>query len=334
MKIFKNTILVFLLACAAPVVFAAVYKLGPLGDELIGQVSSVVVQDGENFHAIAHRHDVGYVELMEANPGVDPLATPAGTVLIIPTRYILPNVARQGVVINLAEMRMYYYPKNSAEVWTFPVGIGRLGTQTPDGAMKVIEHLDHPTWHAPASVIADRAKEGVVIPKIVPPGPDNPLGEFALRLSRPTYLIHGTNDNSGVGRRSSAGCIRMYPEDISKLFHEIKKGESVVIINEPYKLGRHNDYVYVEGHLPLQEVKDNFQNLDKIIDGYLLELGGSRAQQAVDMKKALRIASQQQGLPQRVGQLSVVSDENPVEKVDQSAKKDKITYLFFKHNAG
>ncbi len=323
MKIFKNIMVVFLLVSVAPVIFAAVYKLGPLGDELIGQVSSVVVQDGENFHAIAHRHDVGYVELMEANPGVDPLATPAGTVLIIPTRYILPNVARQGVVINLAEMRMYYYPKNSSEVWTFPVGIGRLGTQTPDGAMKVIEHLDHPTWHAPASVIADRAKEGVVVPKIVPPGPDNPLGEYALRLSRPTYLIHGTNDNSGVGRRSSAGCIRMYPEDISKLFHELKRGESVVIINEPYKLGRHNDYVYVEGHLPLQEVKDNFQDLDKIIDGYLLELGGSRAQQAVDMKKALRIASQQQGLPQRVGQLSEVSDEKPSEKVDQQKETVK-----------
>lgn len=314
MKFIKNTVSFFLLACIAPAVCAAVYKLGPPGDDLIGKVSSTVVKEGENFNTVAHRFDIGYVELVEANPGVDPQKTPAGTVLIIPTRYILPNAPREGVVINLAEMRLYYYPKNTGEVWTFPVGIGRQGSQTPNGIMKVLEHIEHPTWHAPASVIAERAKEGVIVPKIVPPGPDNPLGDYALRLSRPTYLIHGTNDNSGVGRRSSAGCLRMYPEDIEKLFHAVKNGDNILVVNDPYKLGRHNDYVYVEGHLPLQEVKDSFQHLDKILDGYLVELGGYRAQQAVDMKKALRIASEQQGMPQRVGQLGAPSDPHPIEK--------------------
>jgi L,D-transpeptidase ErfK/SrfK len=159
-----------------------------------------------------------------------------------------------------------------------------------------------------------------VIPKIVPPGPENPLGDYALRLSRPTYLIHGTNDNSGVGRRSSSGCIRMYPEDIDKLFHTLKIGDSILVINEPYKIGRHNDSVYVEGHLPLQEVRDNFKNLDKILDGYLLELGGQRAQQAVNMKKALRIALQQQGMPRRIGRLSVIKDETVDELISKEGK--------------
>ena len=316
MKYIKNTVccLLLSLACIAPAVFASVYKLGPVGDDLVGTVSSTVVKEGENFHSIAHRYDIGFIELVEANPGVNPLETPAGTVLILPSRYILPNAPREGVVINLAEMRLYYYPKGKGEVWTFPVGIGREGSQTPNGPMKVMEHIVHPTWHAPESVIAERAKEGVIVPKIVPPGPDNPLGDYALRLSRPTYLIHGTNDNSGVGRRSSAGCLRMYPEDIDKLFHAVKNGDSILVVNEPYKLGRHNDYVYIEGHLPLQEVKDSFQHLDKILDGYLVELGGYRAQQAVDMKKAIKIASEQQGMPQRVGQLGTPSNITPIEK--------------------
>lgn len=304
MKILKNIYVIFLMLCVTPSLFAGVYKLGPAGDDLIGKVSSTIVKQGDDFNKIAQRFDVGYIELVDANPNVDPLKPVQGTVLIIPTRYILPNAPREGIVINVAEMRLYYYPKDSGEVWSFPVGIGRQGSQTPDGYMTVFEHLDHPTWHSPESIRIERAKEGVVIPKVVPPGPDNPLGNFALRLSRRTYLIHGTNDNSGVGRRSSSGCIRMFNEDIEKLYRSVKDGDNVLVVNEPYKLGRHKGYVYVEGHLPLQEVRGDFQNLDKIIDGYLLELGGYRAQQAIDMKKALRIASEEQGMPQRVGELT------------------------------
>lgn len=304
MKTLKNCVVIFLMLCVAPSLFAGVYKLGPVGDDLIGKVSSTIAKQGDDFNKIAQRFDVGYIELVDANPNVDPMKPEPGTVLIIPTRYILPNAPREGIVINVAEMRLYYYPKDTGEVWSFPVGIGRQGSQTPDGYMTVFEHLDHPAWHSPESIRIERAKEGIEIPKIVPPGPDNPLGNFALRLSRRTYLIHGTNDNSGVGRRSSSGCVRMFNEDIEKLYRSVKDGDNVLVVNEPYKLGRHNGYVYVEGHLPLQEVRNNFQNLDKIIDGYLLELGGYRAQQAIDMKKALRIASEQQGMPQRVGELT------------------------------
>lgn len=305
MRLTKILIVFSLLAGALSPVSAAVYPLGPLGDDLVGEVSSTVVQEGDNFNKIAHRLDLGYVELIEANPGVDPVNPVPGTVIIVPAQYILPNAPREGAVINLAEMRLYYYPKNTHEVWTFPVGIGRQGSQTPPGKMTVYEHMPHPTWHAPESIIIERAKEGVVIPRVVPPGPNNPLGDYALRLSRHSYLIHGTNDSSGVGRRSSAGCLRMYPEDIEKFFYSIKDGDSILVVNDPYKLGRHKNAVYVESHTPLQEVQDKFVQLDKILDGYLLALGGPRTQQAIDMKKALRIASEELGIPQLVGQLTV-----------------------------
>lgn len=303
MKMIKALSVLLLIVGIHSSVCAAVFPLGPEGDDLIGNVSNTIVQEGDNFFTIAHRLDLGYMELIEANQGVNPDKPIPGTVIIIPSRYILPNTLRQGIIINLAEMRMYYFPKNSKEVWTFPVGIGRQGSQTPDGVMTVIEHMDHPTWHAPESVRAERAKEGIEIPKMVPPGPDNPLGEYALRLSMQTYLIHGTNDNTGVGRRSSSGCLRMYPEDIEKLYHAVKKGETVKVINAPYKIGRHDGDVYVEGHLPLQEVQGKYANLDKVLEKNLFELGGAQIQQAVDMKKALRIASEQQGLPQRVSHL-------------------------------
>jgi L,D-transpeptidase ErfK/SrfK len=312
MKSIKKCLMLMALVCFASAASAAVYQLGPAGDDLIGKVSNTVAQEGDDFNKIANRFDLGYVELIEANPGVNPQKPIPGTVLIIPSRYILPHAPRQGVVINLAEMRLYYFPKNTGEVWTFPVGIGRQGSQTPNGTMTVLEHMEHPTWHSPESVRAERAKEGVYIPKIVPPGPDNPLGDYALRLSRPTYLIHGTNDNSGVGRRSSSGCLRMYPEDIEKLFHAVKNGDSILVMNAPYKLGRHNGNVYVEGHLPLQEVQDKFTNLDKILDGNMVELGGHRTQQAIDMKKALRVASEQQGFPQRVGQLQATPSDKSI----------------------
>lgn len=309
MKIFK-ILLVLLCVGVTSSGIAAVFPLGQSGDDLIGAVTNTVAQEGDNFNTIAQRFDIGYVELIEANRGVNPEKPIPGTVLIIPSRYILPNTARQGIIINLAEMRLYYFPKNTKEVWTFPVGIGRQGSQTPNGVMTVIEHMDHPTWHAPESVRAERAKEGVEIPKTVPPGPDNPLGEYALRLSMPTYLIHGTNDNSGVGRRSSSGCLRMYPEDIEKLYHAVKNGESVQVINDPYKIGRHNGNVYVEGHLPLQEVQEKFANIDKVLEKNLLDLGGAQIQQSIDMKKALRIASEQQGLPQKVSQLTEISADS------------------------
>lgn len=279
---------------------AAVYKLPEKNDDLIGKIQTVVTQPGDTFTKLAEKYDVGYYELVQANPFVNPDKILPDTMVLIPSQYILPNIVRQGIVINLAEMRLYYYPKNKNEVWTFPVGIGRKGSQTPLGEMSIIQHMDHPTWHSPESIRVERAKEGVTIPKAVPPGPDNPLGEYALRLSLRTYLIHGTNDNSGVGRRSSSGCIRMFPQDIDKLFHSVKNDEQVVVISEPYKLGRHQSYVYLESYLPLN--KAHSAELIKRIKQYAENLGGYE-NDAQEIVNTVKVIAKQQAVPQKLSRV-------------------------------
>ncbi len=302
MKHIKTLLSVGLLLASAQFVQAAVYKMPEQNNDLIGKIQTVVTAKGDTFSRFAEKYNVGYYELIQANPYVNPDKPLPGTVMLIPSQYILPNTPREGVVINLAEMRLYYYPQNKKEVWTFPVGIGRKGSQTPVGVMSIIEHMDHPSWHSPESIRVERAKEGISIPKVVPQGPDNPLGEYALRLSMRTYLIHGTNDNSGVGRRSSSGCIRMFPQDIDKLFHTVKDGESVVVISEPYKLGRQNGYVYLEAYLPIEEA--NTDDLYKRIDQYAKELGGYE-EEAEELASTLKIVAKQQAIPQKIGQLNI-----------------------------
>lgn len=302
MKIRKN----FLFGVCLSIAFvssaqAAVYKLPRKNEDLVGNIQTVVTENKESFTRLAEKYGVGYYELVQANPYVNPNKVLPGTVVLIPSQYILPNTAREGIVINLAEMRLYYYPNNHKEVWTFPVGIGRKGSQTPLGEMSIIEHMDHPSWHSPESIRVERAKEGVIIPKVVPPGPDNPLGEYALRLSMRTYLIHGTNDNSGVGRRSSSGCIRMYPKDIDKLFHNVKEGERVAVVSEPYKLGRHKGYVYLESYLPFSAVEQ--ADLFKRIEQYAKERGGYQ-DDAQEIASTLKIIAKQQAIPQKIGLLA------------------------------
>jgi L,D-transpeptidase ErfK/SrfK len=171
---------------------------------------------------------------------------------VIPSRFILPPGPRRGLVINLAELRIYYYPPKRAVVETFPVGIGRQGWDTPLGPSWIAQKMINPTWTVPPAIRKDRKKEGVFLPQKVPPGPDNPLGGYALRLKQLTYLIHGTNDSEGIGRRSSAGCLRMYPEDIEHLFPQVKTKDPIYIINVPNKLARAANRLYLEAHVPLQ----------------------------------------------------------------------------------
>ena len=191
--------------------------------------------------------------MIEANPGVSPENPQPGTMLIVPSRYVLPNVPRVGIVINLAEMRLFYYVPLSKKIMSFPIGIGRLGWNTPIGKYKIIEKTKDPKWIAPESIRRWRAKQGVEIPKVWPAGPDNPLGQYAMRLSNPTYMIHGTNQPDGVGRRVSSGCIRLYPEDIEKLFKNVPMDTRVRLINQSYKAGFYRGHLMVESHLPLQE---------------------------------------------------------------------------------
>lgn len=284
--------------------FALTFNVPSGKNDVIGDIKTGVAQQGDNFATISRRYDIGYYELVEANPGVDPDSPEPGTVLIVPAQFVLPDVPHKGVVINLVEMRLYYFTTNAKEVYVFPVGIGRQGWETPLGLMSIIEHIPLPTWHAPEAIREARAKEGVYIPKLVPPGPDNPLGEYALRLSNATYLIHGTNDPSGVGRRSSAGCIRMYPEDIKKLFEMTRNGTSVRVINYPYKAGWSRDKLYLETHLPLDgvlaEIDEGHKTAEQVVKAAITKHGAAY----VNWSKALEIAKEQQGMPQEIGRIA------------------------------
>ncbi len=195
---------------------------GRVNGDIYGELIKTVTWESDNLLDIARAEHLGLIEVMAANPGVDPWLPGAGKELVLPTAHILPSGPRQGIVINLSELRIYYFDPERG-VYTFPIGVGREGFGTPIGSSKVVRKAAGPTWYPTPGKRADDPD----LPAVVPPGPDNPLGEFALYLGWPTYLMHGTNKPYGVGRRVSRGCIRLYPEDIAFLFKQAKVGTPV-----------------------------------------------------------------------------------------------------------
>ena len=225
--------------------------------DIVGMVQYHTVGSEDTLYSIAREYDLGILELMAANPGVDPWIPPKGFAITIPSLYVLPSGLRRGIVINLSEMRLFYF-KDAKTVMTFPVGIGREGWNTPLGETKIILKRKDPVWIPTASILAEKPD----LPKIVPAGPDNPLGQFALSLGWPSYAIHGTNKPYGIGLRSSHGCIRMYPSDIEALFNEVKKGEKVRVTSNTYKIGWRDDVLYLES-TPTYEQLDAIAELKK-----------------------------------------------------------------------
>lgn len=236
---------------------AVVYPLPSPDTEVIGQVRVVYANQEDTLLDIARRNSLGYDEIVHANPGVDRWVPGTGTPIVLPTRYILPDTPRDGVVLNIPEMRLYYYPKTApgeqAVVHTYPVSIGRMDWKTPQGSTKVVAKDVDPPWRPPASIKAEHAKEGDILPDVIPGGPDNPLGRFALRLGIPGYLIHSTNKPFGIGMRVTHGCVRMYPEDIERFFPMVPIGTTVRIVDQPVKVGRLDGALFVESHAPLEE---------------------------------------------------------------------------------
>lgn len=223
------------------------------GSDIVGEVQTATVQAGETMHDIARRFDLGIYELIEANPNVSPWKPPKNSVMVIPSKFILPPGPRRGIVLNLAEMRLYYYQPYLGTVSTYPIGIGRKGWLTPLAKTTITQKTKNPSWYPPKSIREHFKSMDRELPTVVHPGPNNPLGKFAMRLELTGYLIHGTNRPEGVGVRSSSGCIRMYPEDIKALFYNVKLGEEVRIIHNPLKIGMKNNKVYMEAHEPLAE---------------------------------------------------------------------------------
>ncbi|MEK7322869.1 MAG: L,D-transpeptidase family protein [Pseudomonadota bacterium] len=236
---------------------AAVYPLPPEGDALIGKIQETQVRAGETLLDIGRRYSVGIDEMTNANPGIDPWLPPVGHNVVVPTLYVLPNAPRVGIVVNLPELRLYYYPPakpgERRVVMTYPLGIGSEGRAIPYGSTKIIEKKVDPVWTVPESIRAEHAAEGEFLPKLVPPGPDNPLGKYALRLGFNSFLIHSTNRPFSVGMRISHGCLRMFPENIEEFYPQVALGTPVRILDQPYKAGWHQGAVYFEAHPPMAE---------------------------------------------------------------------------------
>jgi len=235
-------------------VFAATYDWPIEGSSMVGSTQYHVIEKGETLAEIAKKYDVGFLGLMAANKGVDPFLPQEGFVLTIPSQIILPMVPYEGVVVNLAELRLYYFKPEEKKVHIFPVGIGRIGRDTPEMETSISQKRPNPTWTPPQSIRKEYLAKGIELPTVVPAGPENPLGEYALRLAYGVgdYLIHGTNKDFGIGLRVSSGCIRMEPKDIEWLFNQVKRGEKVRIIDEPVKVALEPDRsVFIEAHEPL-----------------------------------------------------------------------------------
>ncbi|PIE83721.1 MAG: hypothetical protein CSA09_00330 [Candidatus Contendobacter odensis] len=232
---------------------AAVYPLPPPNEDVIGQMQVVHAHKSDTLLDIARRYDLGYEDIIHANPEVDRWLPGHNTPIVLPTRYILPDTPREGAVLNISEMRLYYYPKNGSQVYTYPVSIGRMDWKTPQGKTSIIAKTVDPVWRPPASIKAEHAADGDPLPDVVPAGPNNPLGRYAMRLGVPGYLIHSTNKPYGIGMRVTHGCVRMYPENIKQLFGMIPVGTPVRIIDQPVKVGWLNGDLFIESHEPLEE---------------------------------------------------------------------------------
>jgi L,D-transpeptidase ErfK/SrfK len=240
------------------------FELTPEDGDLVGYVQKVTVGKDDTLPDIARRFDVGYEEMLLANPGVDAWLPGVGREVVVPTQFVLPAAPHEGVVVNVAAMRIFYYPPHKKGepqvVYTHPIGIGRVGWKTPEGTTRIVAREKDPVWVVPESVRKEHAEDGDMLPAVVKAGPDNPLGEYAFRLSWPSYLIHGTNKPYGVGMRSSHGCMRLYPEDIAVFFELIPIGTKVTVVNQPYAFGWRDGTLYMQAYAVME---DDSRNWDK-----------------------------------------------------------------------
>lgn len=239
------------------------------GSDLIGELKTTTVKPNDTLLDIGRRYGIGYEELRRANLDVRVWNPDTGTKVTLPTQHILPPGPREGVVVNVAEMRLYYYPPitegEPPRVETYPISIGRVAWQTPLGETRVTTKVTNPAWYPPKSIIEEHAEQGNTLPNVVPPGPDNPLGEYAILLDIPGYLIHGTNRPDGIGMRVTHGCIRMLPEDIERLFPRLPVGTTVRLIDEPVKYGWSKDGILHVQAYPSLDVAEGTP-LSRIID--------------------------------------------------------------------
>jgi len=307
---------------------ASVFPLPEDGSTVIGEDSAVMTVYEDSLPELANRYSLGYYEIIRANPKVDVWVPGAGKHLTLPGRRILPPSPREGIVVNLPEHRLYYYPKprrgEAPVVITYPVSIGKMDWRTPLGETRIVSKVRNPSWTPPESVRKEHAERGDILPKVVPAGPDNPLGAFAMRLAvgSGSYLIHGTNNPLAVGMAVTHGCIRMYPEDIAALFPLVPVGTKVRLINEPVKVAWVQGQLLLEVHPPVdaegQSIEPDLQVLEPLLDQ---ELGNDTAAIHWDLARDTLAAAT--GLPTLVGLAAEPDSQVPPAPVPQPSTATK-----------
>jgi L,D-transpeptidase ErfK/SrfK len=305
------------LALAVPALHAETFILPPADVDVVGQLTYTEANRDNTLLDIARRYDIGQNEILLANPTVDRWLPADHSKVVIPSRYVLPKAERTGIVINLPEMRMYYFPKpkdgERPVLITHPISVGRMDWRTPLGKTRIVRKQIDPSWTPPASIKKEAQAEGRDLPDVIPGGADNPLGHYAMRLGIPGYLIHSTNKPYGVGMRVSHGCIRMYPEDIEGIFTDVPVGTQVQLVDQPIKLGWMADGLFLELHPPLEEEEPEYQDyMQRVLDAVAdmlaaesgpdgvnadrhLSLNGEALRQAVREKSGIPVLITRQG---------------------------------------
>lgn len=295
------------LACLG--VNAETLSLPPADVDLIGQIQVIQALHEDTLLDIARRYHLGHDEIILANPDVDRWLPGEGRSVTLPTRYIIPVAERKGIVLNVPEMRIYnFLPAKKGEapvVKTYPVSVGRMDWSTPLGKATITAKVKDPVWRPPASIRAEAAAQGEILPEVVPAGPKNPLGQYAMRLSVPGYLIHGTDKPWGIGMRVTHGCLRLYPEDSETVFHEVSVGTQVQIVNQPVKVGWISGVLYMEVHPPLDEDiarKNTLMNIAlDVLESALIKrriaVSGSAIKQAVEEQTGMPVPISRNAVP-------------------------------------
>jgi L,D-transpeptidase ErfK/SrfK len=290
------------LAVPAPALATADNSVLQPGAQLLGDVGVIAAKQEDTLTDIGRVHGLGYEEIVWANPGVDIWLPGEGTLVTLPKRFVLP-ATRTGVIVNIAEYRLYYFHQIDGKpgVSTFPVSIGRMDWSTPIGRWSVVAKQKDPAWYPPESIRKEHLEDGRgPLQKVVPAGPDNPLGRYAMRLSINGYLIHGTNRPVGVGMQVTHGCIRMYPEDIEWLFPQIPVGTPVTIVNQPYKFGWQGDELFLEVHPPLEDDKATRERAMTVLTEEYVQATRDRPAR-VNWRLVEDVYRRQEGVPVLVG---------------------------------
>jgi len=296
---FKILVMVLFASCAT---MANEFSIHDVNQSLVGDVEVVATTEGDTVITIAKQYNAGFNTLKSANPYLDmKKGFFPGTLVTIPNQHLLPEGKREGIIINLPEMRLYYFPKNGNEVQVYPIGIGKIGNTIPIKNTTIVRKAIDPKWMPTENIRKFNLEQGIVLPKVMRAGPDNPLGRYAIYTNLPTYLIHSTIFPESVGKRASFGCIRMYESDIERFFPQMEKNITVYILNKPIKVAFQNDKLYMEAHQPLEEHRDAKDASLPDVVHQIATLSKDKKPMLIDWQLVSYLSKVKDGMPHEVG---------------------------------